>query len=200
MTGITIIKGTVLPFEQDNVDTDQILPKQFLTRVTKTGYGAFLFNDLRYIEGDKQRINPKFVLNDVRYRGANILIAGHNFGCGSSREHAPWAIADYGFKAIIAPSFADIFYTNCINNQILPVTLDSNVVSQLFLEVSMDANIHFEIDLPNQRVRAGKEAFQFEIEQNYKNALLSGLDKIDAALAVADKIEHYQQKIPAWRR
>lgn len=199
MTGISKISGTVQPYRHDNVDTDQILPKQFLTRVTKAGYGKYLFNDLRYINGKTGNDNPEFELNNPQYQGANILLAGDNFGCGSSREHAPWAIADYGFEAVIAPSFADIFYNNCINNQILPVALKDDEVKELFDLVTADPGTQIHIDLPQQVVEAAGQTYHFAIAENHKHNLLKGQDKIDAVLDIADKIRAYKSQVPAWR-
>lgn len=147
--------GLVVPLDAANVDTDAIIPKQFLQKVTRTGFGAHLFNDWRFLDDKGQQPNPEFVLNFPEYKGASILLARENFGCGSSREHAPWALTDYGFKVVIAPSFADIFYGNSFNNQLLPVTLSDEQVDELFKLVQANPGITFEVDTEAQVVKAG---------------------------------------------
>lgn len=148
--------GPVVPLDAANVDTDAIIPKQFLQKVTRTGFGAHLFNDWRFLDEKGQQPNPDFVLNFPQYQGASILLARENFGCGSSREHAPRALTDYGFKVVIAPSFADIFYGNSFNNQLLPVKLSDAEVDELFALVKANPGIHFDVDLEAQEVKAGE--------------------------------------------
>jgi 3-isopropylmalate/(R)-2-methylmalate dehydratase small subunit len=198
MNGITTINGRAAPLDQANVDTDQIIPKQFLTGVTRTGYGKHLFHDWRYLDQHESVLNPDFSLNQGIYKGANILLTRENFGCGSSREHAPWALADYGFEAIIAVSFADIFYGNCINNQLLPIALSSAQMDKLFalLSESLDTEIH--IDLPAQTVVAGEHNFSFDIAQHHKTNLLKGLDAIGITLELDQKISQFESKREVW--
>lgn len=181
------IKSIVTPFDKVNVDTDQIVPKQFLKLVQKTGFGKFLFFNWRY---DKNE-NPvsDFVLNDNKYQNSQILVTGENFGCGSSREHAVWALQDFGFRAIIAPSFADIFYSNCFKNGLLPIRLDSKTVDEL-----MKSNSEIEIDLENQTIKTESKNIQFEIESFKKKILLEGLDDIALTLQYDDKISDFEKK------
>ncbi|CZY41962.1 isopropylmalate isomerase small subunit [Enterobacter hormaechei] len=155
--------GRVVPLDAANVDTDAIIPKQFLQKVTRTGFGAHLFNDWRFLDDKGEVPNPEFVLNFPEYKGASILLARENFGCGSSREHAPWALTDYGFKVVIAPSFADIFYGNSFNNQLLPVTLSDEQVDELFALVQANPGISFEVDLEAEVVKAGDKIYSFSI-------------------------------------
>lgn len=197
-TGITTLIGTACPLDQANVDTDQIIPKQFLTSVSRAGFGKHLFHDWRYLDLQEKEPNPEFVLNKPEYKGASILLARENFGCGSSREHAPWALIDYGFKAVIATSLADIFYGNCMNNQLLPITLDSNDMDKLFDAVAANANIDISIDLPAQTVSVGETVLSFEIAEHHKNNLIKGLDAIGQTLELAGEIESFEAKQPAW--
>src|ERR1700751_4050307 len=174
--------GLVAPMDRVNVDTDQMVPKQFLKLQTRQGYGRVLFYDWRYLPGE--RPNPEFVLNDRRYRGAQIILARANFGCGSSREHAPWALHDYGFRCVIAPSFADIFYNNCFNNGILPVTFDEALVQQLFAEVEATEGYSLQVNLAAQTITTPNgRAMHFEIDNFRKNALLQGLANIGWTLS-----------------
>ncbi|RDV24347.1 3-isopropylmalate dehydratase small subunit [Alteromonas aestuariivivens] len=196
--GFSVHKGRACPLDQANVDTDQIIPKQFLTGVTRAGYGKHLFHDWRYLDLHEQEPNPEFELNKPEYQGASILLARENFGCGSSREHAPWALADFGFAVIIATSFADIFYGNCINNQLLPVALNSAQMDQLFAAVAADPGVEITVDLPAQQVVAGSLTFGFELAEHHKNNLLKGLDAIGQTLELAPQIEAYEQQQPAW--
>ncbi len=181
------IKSIVTPFDKVNVDTDQIVPKQFLKLVQKTGFGKFLFYNWRY---DKNE-NPvsDFVLNDTKYQNSHILITGQNFGCGSSREHAVWALKDYGFGVIIAPSFADIFYSNCFKNGLLPIKLEPNIVDEL-----MKSTSEIEIDLENQTIKTESKTVSFEIEPFKKKILLEGLDDIALTLQYDDKIADFEKK------
>ncbi len=194
------LTGLVAPLDRANVDTDQIIPKQYLKSIKRTGFGPSLFDAWRYLDSgepgqdhSKRRPNPDFVLNRPRYQGAQVLLARENFGCGSSREHAPWALLDYGFRVIIAPSFADIFYNNCFKNGILPIVLDATTVDQLFEEVDAQEGYALSIDLDRQTVvtPAGR-AIAFDIDPNRKHRLLHGLDDIALTLQHADAIRAYE--------
>ncbi|RLK50197.1 3-isopropylmalate dehydratase small subunit [Alkalispirillum mobile] len=195
-------KGVVAPLDRANVDTDAIIPKQFLKSIRRTGFGPFLFDEWRYLdEGQpdmdcsQRPVNPDFVLNQPRYEGASILLTRRNFGCGSSREHAPWALKDFGFRAIIAPSFADIFYNNCFKNGLLPLVLTEEQVDQLFKEVEDTPGYQLEVDLPEQQVRTPSgEAFDFQIDGFRKHALLEGLDEIGLTLKHAEDIRTYEAR------
>ncbi|WP_371196329.1 3-isopropylmalate dehydratase small subunit [Glaciecola sp. SC05] len=198
MSGINTIVGRGAPLDQANVDTDQIIPKQFLTGVTRTGYGKHLFHDWRYLDKHESVLNPDFSLNHEAYSGASVLLTRENFGCGSSREHAPWALADYGFKAIIAVSFADIFYGNCINNQLLPIALSSAQLDQLFARLSASPQAEISIDLPAQTVTAGDMVFSFEIADHHKTNLLKGLDAIGQTLELDKTISQFEKKRAVW--
>ena len=189
--------GLAAPFDRPNVDTDQIIPKQFLKRVERTGFGEFLFFDWRFLpNGD---LNPEFELNDCRYRGASILIAGKNFGCGSSREHAPWALSDYGFRAIIAPSFADIFANNCTKNGLLPVVLTDAEVRQLMRRAEKFENYQVAVDLGKKTV-TDEQGFSasFEIGDFQRYCLLEGLDDIGLTLKREADIADYEQRRRVW--
>jgi 3-isopropylmalate/(R)-2-methylmalate dehydratase small subunit len=194
MSGISIIQGTIAPLNQANIDTDQIIPKQFLTGVTRTGYGINLFHDWRYLPGPEKKEDPSFALNQPEYEGASILLTRENFGCGSSREHAPWALADYGFNAIIAASYADIFYGNCINNQLLPVVLASSQLDKLFAKVEQNPKVQITINLPEQSVSCEDLSFEFVIQAHHKNNLLKGLDAIGQTLELDEKISAFEAK------
>jgi 3-isopropylmalate/(R)-2-methylmalate dehydratase small subunit len=185
--------GLVAPLDRVNVDTDQMVPKQFLKLITREGYGRFLFYDWRYLEGEAP--NPKFVLNQPRYRGASILLARANFGCGSSREHAPWALLDYGFRAIIAPSYADIFYNNCFKNGLLPVTLAPAQVDELFRRTEKAEGYRLTIDLETLTItdEAGLK-IPFQIDPFRRECLLKGLDDIGLTLRFEDKIAAYERE------
>ncbi|GLR72923.1 3-isopropylmalate dehydratase small subunit [Agaribacter marinus] len=198
MSGINVVSGRFAPLDQANVDTDQIIPKQFLTGVTRIGYGKHLFHDWRYLDTQEQVLNPEFSLNKPEYQGANILLTRENFGCGSSREHAPWSLADYGFTAIVATSFADIFYGNCINNQILPVALSQADTDALFALVESDPQVNVTIDLPNQTVLAAELTIRFDIAEQHKTNLLKGLDAIGQTLELSDNISTFEQSRHAW--
>jgi 3-isopropylmalate/(R)-2-methylmalate dehydratase small subunit len=189
--------GLAVPLDRPNVDTDQIIPKQFLKRVERTGFGEFLFYDWRF--GPNGQPDPSFPLNETRCRGASILIAGRNFGCGSSREHAPWALADYGFRAIVAPSFADIFANNCMKNGLLPVVLDEGEIAELMRRGKEIANYNLTIDLQSRTV-ADTHGFlaTFEIGDFQRYCLLEGLDDIDLTLKYESDITAYERKRPAW--
>jgi 3-isopropylmalate/(R)-2-methylmalate dehydratase small subunit len=195
------IIGKVAPLDKSNVDTDQIIPKQFLTSIKRTGFGEFLFDAWRYLdEGylgqdcSKREINPDFILNKPVYQGANILLAGTNFGCGSSREHAPWALKEYGFEAIIAPSFADIFYNNCFNNHILAIVLDTTQIKHLF-ELSVSAgSLNLSIDLLTQTISAPSINYSFELDSFRKTCLIKNLDDIAVTLTHSNEIKQYEQQ------
>ena len=195
------LTATAAKLDQVNVDTDQIIPKQFLKKIERTGFGIHLFHDWRFLDDAGQKINPDFILNQSRYQGAQILVAGENFGCGSSREHAPWALLDYGFRSIIAPSFADIFYNNCAKNGILLVALPEASVQQLFTEIEENVGCELTVDLPNQKVQSPKGLeFSFEIDPFVKHRLLNGLDDIGWTLQYQSEIEsfesNYQKQAP----
>ena len=196
------LTATAAKLDQVNVDTDQIIPKQFLKKIERTGFGIHLFHDWRFIDDAGQKLNPDFILNQPRYQGAQILVAGDNFGCGSSREHAPWALLDYGFRSIIAPSFADIFYNNCAKNGILLVALPEASVQQLFTEIEENAGCELTVDLLNQKVQSPKGlAFSFEIDPFVKHRLLNGLDDIGWTLQFQSEIEKFEtsyQKQAPW--
>ncbi len=185
--------GLVAPLDRVNVDTDQIVPKQFLKWLTREGYGRVLFYDWRYLDGEKP--NPDFVLNQPRYRGASILVAGANFGCGSSREHAPWAILDYGFRVIIARSYADIFYNNCFKNGILPVTLSDTQVDELFRRTEKTQGYQLTVDLETQTIRDDTGLkLSFKLDPFRRECLLKGLDDIGLTLGSEDKIATYEKR------
>ncbi len=192
--------GLVVPLDAANVDTDAIIPKQFLQKVTRTGFGAHLFNDWRFLDDAGLQPNPEFVLNFPEFKGASILLARENFGCGSSREHAPWALTDYGFKVIIAPSFADIFYGNSFNNQLLPVTLSEEEVDEMFKLVAANPGIKFVVDLEAQTVKAGEKTYAFNIDTFRRHCMLEGLDSIGLTLQHEGAISNYEQKQPAFMR
>ncbi|HEY8449143.1 MAG TPA: 3-isopropylmalate dehydratase small subunit [Bacillota bacterium] len=191
--------GLVVPLDRVNIDTDQIMPKQFLKRVERTGFGQFIFWDWRFLD-DGKTPNPDFELNQPRYQGASILLARDNFGCGSSREHAPWGLADYGFKVLIAPSFADIFYNNCFKNGILPVVLDGETVDRLFQKVKATPGYRLTVDLELCTVSDDDGwTIPFTVDAFRREMLLRGLDEIGLTLQLVDKIEAYEKSRPAWR-
>ena len=201
MQPFTQVTGKVLPLDRANVDTDAIIPKQYLKSIKRTGFGPFLFDDWRYLDkGDldidpaTRRPNPDFVLNQPRYSGASILLARENFGCGSSREHAVWALSDYGFRAVIAPGFADIFFNNSFKNGFLPLALKADEVDALFVEAAADG-FTLTIDLPAQTVRTPSGlAFRFDIDPFRKDCLVRGLDEIGLTLQHADAIRAYEAR------
>ena len=190
--------GLAAPLDAANVDTDQIIPKQFLQKVSKLGFGKHLFHDWRFLDEAGEQPNPEFVLNAPRYQGASILLARENFGNGSSREHAPWALADYGLRAIIAPSFADIFYGNSLNNGLLVVRLKPEEVDALFKLVEANEGQTITVDLENQQVRAGELCFDFAIDEFRRYCIMNGLDNIGLTLQHGDAIDAYEAKQPAW--
>ncbi|MDG0797230.1 3-isopropylmalate dehydratase small subunit [Pectobacterium punjabense] len=198
MAKFTQHTGLVVPLDAANVDTDAIIPKQFLQKVTRTGFGQHLFHDWRFLDDAGQQLNPEFVLNKPQYKGASILLARENFGCGSSREHAPWALTDYGFKVVIAPSFADIFYGNSFNNQLLPVKLSDEEVDELFKLVDGQEGINFTVDLENQVVQAGSKSYPFEIDSFRRHCMINGLDSIGLTLQHEASITEYEKNQPAF--
>lgn len=198
MQKFTVHQGLVAPMDRENVDTDAIIPKQFLQKVNRIGFGKHLFHDWRFLDDAGEQPNPEFVLNQPQFAGASILLARENFGCGSSREHAPWALADYGFKTIIAPSFADIFYGNAINNGMVPVRLKEEEVDALFQLVAAQPGIEIEVDLEANQVRAGSLTFGFEIDEFRRYCLLNGLDAIGLTLQHEAAISAFEAKQPSW--
>jgi 3-isopropylmalate/(R)-2-methylmalate dehydratase small subunit len=187
--------------DRSNVDTDAIIPKQFLKSIKRTGFGPNLFDEWRYLDhgepgmdNSKRPLNPDFVLNDPRYAGAQILLARENFGCGSSREHAPWALEDYGFKVIIAPSFADIFFNNSFKNGLLPIILDAQTVDSLFAKANDPEALKIEVDLGSQSLSVGNETISFDVDPFRKHCLLEGLDDIGLTLQHVDDIKTYEEK------
>jgi len=202
MRKITLVDGLVVPLDRANVDTDAIIPKQFLKSIKRSGFGPNLFDEWRYLDhgepgmdNSKRLLTPDFVLNQPRYQGAQILLARENFGCGSSREHAPWALEDYGFHVIIAPSFADIFFNNCFKNGLLPVTLDAAIVDGLFAAVEAAPGYRLKVDLEQQRITTpdGK-MYPFEVDAHRKHCLLNGLDDIGLTLQHLDDIKAFEAK------
>jgi 3-isopropylmalate/(R)-2-methylmalate dehydratase small subunit len=190
--------GLAAPLDAANVDTDQIIPKQFLQKVSKLGFGKHLFHDWRFLDEAGEQPNPEFVLNAPRYAGASILLARENFGNGSSREHAPWALADYGLRAIIAPSFADIFYGNSLNNGLLVVRLKPEEVDALFKLVEANEGQTITVDLEHKQVRAGELCFDFAIDEFRRYCIMNGLDNIGLTLQHGDAIDAYEAKQPTW--
>ena len=191
-----------MPLDRANVDTDAIIPKQFLKSIKRSGFGQNLFDEWRYLDHGEPGMdaasrtpNPEFMLNLPRYRGAQILLARANFGCGSSREHAPWALQDYGFEAVIAPSFADIFFNNCFKIGLLPIVLDTAIVEKLFCEVEATEGYRLAVDLEGQSVTTPEgESFSFDIDPFRKHCLLNGLDEIGLTLQLADKIRLFEEQ------
>jgi 3-isopropylmalate/(R)-2-methylmalate dehydratase small subunit len=206
MDKFTLHKGLVAPMDRENVDTDAIIPKQFLKSIKRTGFGPNLFDEWRYLDHGEpgqdpasRKPNPDFVLNQPRYAGASVLIARQNFGCGSSREHAPWALQQYGFRAILAPSFADIFFNNCFKNGLLPIVLPDSAIARLFDEVVAFPGYQLTVDLPRQVViKPDGSELPFDIEPFRKECLIGGLDEIGLTLQHTDKIRAYEaQRIAA---
>lgn len=202
MKPFRLLEGLVAPLDRANVDTDAIIPKQFLKSIKRSGFGPNAFDEWRYldhgepgIDNSGRPLNPDFVLNQPRYQGASILLARENFGCGSSREHAPWALLDYGFRCIIAPSYADIFYNNCFKNGILPIVLDAEEMDVLFIEVEANPGYQLLIDLEQQAVVSPSgRSFSFEIDAFRKHCLLNGLDDIGLTLQKVDLIKNFEAK------
>ena len=202
MQAFTVLEGLVAPMDRANVDTDAIIPKQFLKSIERTGFGENLFDEWRYLDHgepgmdvSKRPLNPDFVLNQPRYQGAEILLARRNFGCGSSREHAPWALQEFGFRALIAPSFADIFYNNCFKNGVLPVVLGEDTVDQLFGQVEAAPGYKLVVSLEAQTVTTPDgQLFDFEVDTFKKHCLLNGLDEIGLTLQHSEEIRAYEAR------
>ncbi len=203
MKNLTVHRGLVAALDRANVDTDAIIPKQFLKSIKRSGFGPNLFDEWRYLDrgepgmdNTNRPLNPDFPLNHARYRGASVLLARKNFGCGSSREHAPWALEDYGFRVLIAPSFADIFYNNCFKNGVLPIRLAESEVDWLFHQVNGFVGFELVVDLPEQVVSTtdGSRSFRFEVDEFRKYCLVNGLDEIGLTLRHADAIREYEAK------
>jgi 3-isopropylmalate/(R)-2-methylmalate dehydratase small subunit len=202
MKAFTQHAGLVAPLDRANVDTDAIIPKQFLKSIKRSGFGPNLFDEWRYLDvgepgmdNSKRPLNPDFVLNQPRYQGASVLLARENFGCGSSREHAPWALEDYGIRAIIAPSFADIFFNNCFKNGILPIVLDAGIVDRLFRECEAKEGYALTVDLDKQIVvTPDGKTISFQVDEGRKYRLLNGLDDIGLTLLHSDKIRAYEER------
>lgn len=190
--------GKVVPLDIANVDTDQIIPKQFLQKTERVGFGQHLFHDWRYSDPHANIDNPDFILNAPVYQGASILLARENFGCGSSREHAPWALQEYGFKVIIAPSFADIFYANCINIGIVPIKLSLSEINELF-DKTKDVAIDATVDLKNNMVEIAGKSYAFSLDSFHQYCLENGIDSVGWTLNQIDVIESFEQKLPSWR-
>ncbi|MET0068828.1 MAG: 3-isopropylmalate dehydratase small subunit [Candidatus Thiodiazotropha sp.] len=202
MEKFSTFTGIVCPLDRSNVDTDAIIPKQFLKSIKRSGFGPNLFDEWRYLDhgepgmdNSKRAVNPDFVLNDPRYQGAQILLARENFGCGSSREHAPWALEDYGFKVILAPSFADIFFNNCFKNGLLPIVLKEEIIDSLF-QMAMDGQpLEITVDLQHQRLKLPSgEGIDFEVDPFRKDCLLNGLDDIGLTLQHVEAIRAYEER------
>ena len=204
MKSFTVLQGIVAPMDRANVDTDLIIPKQFLKSIKRSGFGPYLFDEVRYLDQGEpgqdctnRPINVDFALNQARYKDAAVLLARENFGCGSSREHAPWALEDFGFHCIIAPSFADIFFNNCFKNGILPIELDANVVDGLFVEMYANEGYSMTVDLATQTIKTSLgKTINFEVDEFRKHCLFNGLDDIALTLKSADAIRAYEQ---GWR-
>ena len=202
MQAFTQLKGLVAPLDRANVDTDAIIPKQFLKSIKRSGFGPNAFDEWRYldrgepgIDNSKRPLNPDFVLNQARYQGASVLLTRENFGCGSSREHAPWALEDYGFKVIIAPSFADIFFNNCFKNGMLPIVLGADIVDALFKQVATHEGYQLDVDLAAQTVTTpADQAYHFDVDPFRKHCLLNGLDDIGLTMQQQDKIKAFEAK------
>ena len=197
----TYHQGLMAPLDKNNVDTDQIIPKQFLTSTSRDGFDKALFYDWRYL--DNGQANPEFILNEARYQGASVLLTRDNFGCGSSREHAPWALKQYGFTVILAESFADIFFNNCMNNQMLAIALPADVLDSLFAVTDTVTQVNVEIDLANQVIKSDHfDDIAFDIRPDIKQRLLSGLDFIGVTETLNDKINAFEQQLAnqrAWQ-
>ena len=202
MEKFTLLDGLVAPLDRANVDTDAIIPKQFLKSIKRSGFGPNAFDEWRYLDhgepgmdNSKRKINPDFVLNQPRYKGAQILLTRENFGCGSSREHAPWALQDFGFRVIIAPSYADIFFNNCFKNGLLPIRLDAAIVDALFKAEAGATGFHLRVDLEQQTITTPDgTVYPFEVEAFRKHCLLNGLDDIGLTMQHVDEIKVYEQR------
>jgi len=202
MDKFEVLEGIVMPLDRANVDTDAIIPKQFLKSIKRSGFGPNLFDEWRYLDhgepgmdNSNRPLNEDFVLNQDRYQGASILLARENFGCGSSREHAPWALLDYGFRCVLAPSFADIFFNNCFKNGILPIVFNENIVEDLFIQVNNQPGYAIRVDLPNQVVvLPDGNTIEFEVDSFRRHALINGLDDIGLTLEKSGLIEAFENR------
>ena len=202
MKAFTLHKGIVAPMDRANIDTDMIIPKQFLKSIKRSGFGPNLFDELRYTDvglpdadNSGRPLNPDFILNREPYNKASVLLARDNFGCGSSREHAPWALEDFGFRVVIAPSFADIFFNNCFKNALLPIVLDEKIVDSLFKDEAAQPGMELTVDLAKQKIiKANGEEITFEVDAFRKHCLLNGLDDIGLTLQDSDQIKAYEKK------
>lgn len=202
MEKLNTVEGIVAPMDRPNVDTDAIIPKQFLKSIKRSGFGPNLFDEWRYLDhgepgmdNSKRKINPDFVLNQTRFQGANILIARENFGCGSSREHAPWALLDYGFRVVIAPSYADIFFNNCFKNGILPIILSADIVDTIFDELAESEGYQLKVDLASQAItKPNGDKIAFDVDDFRKHCLINGLDDIGMTLEHVADIKAYEEK------
>ncbi|MCU7882131.1 MAG: 3-isopropylmalate dehydratase small subunit [Candidatus Thiodiazotropha sp. (ex Lucinoma aequizonata)] len=201
MQKFEIFTGIICPLDRSNVDTDAIIPKQFLKSIKRSGFGPNLFDEWRYLDqgepgmdNSKRSVNSDSVLNDIRYKGAQILLTRKNFGCGSSREHAPWALEDYGFRVILAPSYADIFFNNCFKNGLLPVVLEEKIIDDLFHLASDEKALEMTVDLHKQVLIIGDERIMFEVDPFRKHCLLNGLDDIGLTLQKVDAIKAYEKR------
>jgi len=202
MKPFTVHQGVVAPMDRANIDTDMIIPKQFLKSIKRSGFGPNLFDELRYLDEGQpdadnsgRPLNPDFILNQKRFQSSSVLIARENFGCGSSREHAPWALEDFGFRCVIAPSFADIFFNNCFKNALLPIVLDEGLVDGLFKDVAANEGYELTIDLEAQKiVKSNGETIAFEVDAFRKHCLLNGLDDIGLTLQDSQDIKDYESK------
>jgi 3-isopropylmalate/(R)-2-methylmalate dehydratase small subunit len=198
MEKFTQHQGLVVPLDAANVDTDQIIPKQFLQKTERVGFGKHLFHDWRYLDASGKKPNPAFILNAPQYQQASILLTRENFGCGSSREHAPWALEEYGFKVIIASSFADIFYGNCINIGLLPIVLPEQEINELF-NVSADSDLNLTVDLVNNTIVGNNKSYTFSLDSFHQYCLEQGIDSVGWTLQKIEKIKAYEAQIPCWR-
>ena len=197
MEKFTQHKGLVAPLDAANVDTDQIIPKQFLQKTERIGFGKHLFHDWRYLDASGKKNNPSFILNAPQYKGASILLTRENFGCGSSREHAPWALQEYGFKVIVASSFADIFYGNCINIGLLPITLSEREIDELFAETN-DTSVTLTVNLTNNTLTSNNKSYSFALDSFHQYCLEKGIDSVGWTLNKLEKIKAFEAKMPAW--
>jgi 3-isopropylmalate/(R)-2-methylmalate dehydratase small subunit len=200
MNKFVTFTGVVCPLDRANVDTDAIIPKQFLKSIQRSGFGPNLFDEWRYLDhgepgmdNSRRPLNPDFELNDPRYREASILLTRENFGCGSSREHAPWALADYGFRVLLAPSFADIFFNNCFKNGLLPIVLNRDIIDELFALSIGEAPLRMQVDLEGQRLAFADRSIGFEVDGFRRHCLLQGLDEIDLTLQYVAEIRAYEE-------
>lgn len=195
MDAFTSVTAVAVPMNRVNVDTDQIIPKQFLKSILKTGYGIHLFNDWRYVDGDKSKLDPDFILNQDIYQGAQVLVAGDNFGCGSSREHAPWSLTDYGFRCVISSSFADIFNNNSIKNGLVPAKVSPEDLEKLMAELEANPGLEVRVDLREQAISTSSGlAMSFEIGEDARYSLLNGLDDIGRTLKHSADIDAFEEK------